>query len=803
MATPTLVLTTNTPATIMAPSVVNVNIGLMTEINIRTSGYTWTAGGGAGEYYTDVSGLGGTLYNVRVFEKQSGQDLNTGFQWTLSAGGTTEYFLEASGGGDPGVWPFKTRQAGTKNGNYRLLDGGVAMGTGLPGDLSTNRMAWGDNPADDNGFNTFYARRTDSSDPDTATMTADYWPEMTEGSAVGSLNAGEFKYDDATDRLYVRLRDDADPDGKADGWLIFDYDLTTSGTTAGNDHHLSTVEWSITRSDGVLANWEARYREVSDPRRTAATISLATKDLRGYSVSLPLSAGTYTFTCKYINADGESASVSASPITVVANTRTKKTVGIGLDYADMPTAVATEGGNNDIEYELESGGSETLAVTISTITGTNAYIHVAGDTGTYTVALSNSEFLHCSAEGLFVDGVTLNPTKVETSTREVINFQGNHQGFANITIGGTYNGNRVKNAFFYDNDPKYCCIINCSVGATHSYSFVGQLSDFGVRDTTVVGNTFGDSTNESVIRTVGGAVRCSFLYNDCDESNIASKSALRTVQCYGLYIHGHLHTEADLRLGTITGASCELVRFDSCVSSMATNTTGHSISEGAFRVTVANNYLGTGNTAITSDSSPDSPIHDCAMICNTLQNNGTVNAQITTLFYVGGTLTDQAQVNNFKFMGNLGVLNPATSYSPRQARVRPSGLSINTQEFDQNVWMDPADFSNSDINEEGSASKTLAEWNALTYVGTDYIKSTTLDSEYLPASPQTITTPPGTYYDLWGNVRGASDVGGAVIATDPGPTAEPPAAVTASALSQRDRADFPDRLAIWKLGDRT
>ena len=95
-------------------------------------------------------------------------DLTDGvkYQWTLSAGGTNEYFLEADGGGDP---------------QLELASfGGLSVwlnGTGIPlktiGSLDLGEWGYGGNSADPINFDTVYIRLSDpleegSWDPDNA-----------------------------------------------------------------------------------------------------------------------------------------------------------------------------------------------------------------------------------------------------------------------------------------------------------------------------------------------------------------------------------------------------------------------------------------------------------------------------------------------------------------------------------------------------------------------------------------------------------------------------------------------------------
>jgi hypothetical protein len=77
------------------------------------------------------------------------------YQWTLSTGGgTTEYYLEASGGGDPGDI-FET---------LYVLENGSEMTNGTGTSLSPGEWDYGN--WDGLGFSTFYVRLTDSADPD-------------------------------------------------------------------------------------------------------------------------------------------------------------------------------------------------------------------------------------------------------------------------------------------------------------------------------------------------------------------------------------------------------------------------------------------------------------------------------------------------------------------------------------------------------------------------------------------------------------------------------------------------------------
>lgn len=76
------------------------------------------------------------------------------FQWTASAHGTAEYYLELSGGGSPSVYEPSSVYADS-----------VALAAGTAGSLTAGTWDWADN--DGLGYATIYVRLADSTDPDT------------------------------------------------------------------------------------------------------------------------------------------------------------------------------------------------------------------------------------------------------------------------------------------------------------------------------------------------------------------------------------------------------------------------------------------------------------------------------------------------------------------------------------------------------------------------------------------------------------------------------------------------------------
>lgn len=78
---------------------------------------------------------------------------NATYRWTLSASGTSNYYLELTGGGNPGLTQPANVQAG-----------GTNLTSATAGSLTASQWGWGN--VDVLGFNTIYVRLSDSADPD-------------------------------------------------------------------------------------------------------------------------------------------------------------------------------------------------------------------------------------------------------------------------------------------------------------------------------------------------------------------------------------------------------------------------------------------------------------------------------------------------------------------------------------------------------------------------------------------------------------------------------------------------------------
>lgn len=94
-----------------------------------------------------------TSTTFKLEDKTRVSIVNSSYQWTLSSSGSNEYYLEAAGGGDPGL----DEPAAVFNNDTRCDRATL-------GSLGSNKWNWGDN--DTLGFSTIYVKNASGSDPD-------------------------------------------------------------------------------------------------------------------------------------------------------------------------------------------------------------------------------------------------------------------------------------------------------------------------------------------------------------------------------------------------------------------------------------------------------------------------------------------------------------------------------------------------------------------------------------------------------------------------------------------------------------
>jgi hypothetical protein len=184
---------------------------------------------------------------TNTFELESIEDrtsiVTSSFQWTASGSGTDEYYLEASGGGDPSSIDNALSSV------VSLYEGGTLMVKGTVGSLSTGEWSYADN--DSLGYNTIYVRLTGGT---------------------------------------------ADPDDKGNGWLTYALGINSTGYTTyvsgGEVHKLVTTISGLSYLEGETVQIKSDGATHPDVVVSSGSITL---DRESYEVTVGLK---YTTTIK-------------------------------------------------------------------------------------------------------------------------------------------------------------------------------------------------------------------------------------------------------------------------------------------------------------------------------------------------------------------------------------------------------------------------------------------------------------------------------------------------------------------------
>lgn len=180
------------------------------------------------------------------------------FQWTASGSGTDEYYLEASGGGDPSITEPVV-----------VTENGDAMTIGTAGTLAAGRWDWADN--DSLGFSTVYVRLTDGADPDS--KATDYVQQSSADVFLEADIGRQVKQDSGNGRASITailttasvtvdiLEDYDDTSAIAAGSWYLDLspisELTSNGSSPGSivtitsDNIGTTTNWDTFRSSDI------------------------------------------------------------------------------------------------------------------------------------------------------------------------------------------------------------------------------------------------------------------------------------------------------------------------------------------------------------------------------------------------------------------------------------------------------------------------------------------------------------------------------------------------------------------------
>lgn len=580
---------------------------------------------------------------------------------------------------------------------------------------------------------------------------------------VGALSQGEWGRSGG--KLYVRMPDDSNP---ADGGI---YALTgywdTSDPGDGKDYSYSFIEWQVILANG--ATWPTQFRYITDPR-TGEQIDLSgTTDTananrpNGMNMGWVLPAGTHTIRCKWTNANGETTTVDTQ-VTIAADTRTEYVVNSedpGADYSSISQALSERSATNNTRLTVEGGHAENIGTGgwFDAITASNFVVAwdglgarpaftyngspagsggaVWGTSGEHTVFYGLDFYVGTG-------GVLLDPN---TQNIRLASSNGTNAAFVSMYA------DRV-NKGFNNNNSGLLLQSNTIDETTFSYSFISDGNTGGQYNGVLLGNDFGPSYDESVVRLSSDENYINLCWNTITESlGKTLKSTLRLAN--GGYYNGYgnklVNGKAFFgRVNPQEAKGCSSVRFEA-------NLCGQSewirFLDDALGVVAVNN--------VVDDQTADSDQFVTGADGFQKRCLAAHNTAVRCRQYVGWGGADDNGINEGnRIAANLCKLNTA---APRGRGVQ---FSL-TDTYVNNVYDDDSsftdvfarEFENGSVVDEMSDTAAL---NAKAWASGNQLASFTLDSEYLPSTDLSVTTEDGVIYDYYGVERDAISYAGAV-----------------------------------------
>lgn len=593
--------------------------------------------------------------------------------------------------------------------------------------------------------------------------------ELTEGT-VGSLAAGEWGVSGGY--LYVRLSDEAAPSDKAGDFIQLSFDVSTTGD--GSSWEECRILWQVEGDGSALADWPDKYRKVIDPRNglDSKEIDLAGQTStnnynrpRGFNFGPVLTQGTFRFKATVTNQSGESSTVTSSDVVIAANSRAVKTVqATGGDHTTLADALSTWGAEDDIEIIIEDGHTENLASSLADVSGKRFRIRQAGS-GTrprFTVTDSSvGYFIRASGEQAVIEDLEILDTTgdyVSTpGTYTVRSFitQANCIAHVNCHVLGdeTY-------ALTYSFSGQVSCegwtIQACTTEACESHHWSSEAGFKPNNSICVIGCSFGRSLTESVIRTTGEPEYFNVLWCDLDNTGAGNsgKSSLRFHE--GDYLHAYgCRLTQDHWLGSANPASergpCIIrseCHYSSNLMPLVTTFLNHALVANC----IATQQADLGNDATQNGNGVN---YFKQLHCTQKLPSGYSSAPVR-----GANNDNQWHANN-RYAANIVALDGTFNAS----YILDIGDDAAT--FENNVFNSTAasliKFARVWVN--GSINRswdTVAQFNTESWASGNSQKDITLDADFIPESPDTVTTEPGVYDDYFGRARGATSWAGAV-----------------------------------------
>lgn len=530
-----------------------------------------------------------------------------------------------------------------------------------------------------------------------------------------------------------------------------------------------------------------QYRLITDPELNRNQLPVDyTADGNYKSIggaSYILSEGSYRINARIRNIAGDTTVIQSGPIDVLPDTRTVVTVNSagGAAHTSLAAAYAAQAGNDQVRFDLADGHTEVVSSTL-VVGGSGWWIRHAG-VGTRPVFTEDGTTMFSGSwrlyENTIYEGFDFDPTwgATETIRGGFVGIKTSGDGgvgMVDLDFGGEFTtgvgGQRLDTAIWMEGEGFPLVAVGCSTTWTSGYSYVGGSGSLIYEGVCLVGNDFGRSSNESVIRTVGPHRYFTSAYNRLEED---SKSALRHSD--GITVWGSFRDKCDggdIWLGAVT-ANATGIRVGR-VDSMKVGgvLAGITIREHAHSLRVVNvisdDYqLGWGFSYDASNG--DYCIDVEFEFCTVVQNG---------YFASGGGGNDSGE-NSVRFYGCLYKITGSPTYV-YDIGDTDSSLGVRGAYNIYDSVGSPSTFA----RRQGAATtyETFAQWSAKAFNINEQQMSFVLASNYVPSVlvPAPLKT---TSIDYWGHSRlGGESYSGAVVANPVVPTFE--ATVSGSHKSQ-------------------
>lgn len=295
---------------------------------------------------------------------------NPTYEWTASGSGTGEFYLEVSGGGDPGI-----ADPGTTTGAITGNDANFANGT--MGSLTASQFDYGDN--DTLGFSTIYVRLADDADPDSKVLDFVKLFQIPKATDHVRIPAGSSAIT-GTDQTAVALGDfirepgHTGAIGSAALPLMIDPDkFEWSGTGTSYVHSIGAIAHDVREAGGSGRETAGLYLTLTaGTTLTVAkgTVGLAMLHGQESTVTTVRVCGSAAIVVLGKGATVTTAYVSAGALYQHCNTTTTSIFGSSKLYTEEAGTITTLNMDGNSQAWLNSTGTITTANMLASYGGT-------------------------------------------------------------------------------------------------------------------------------------------------------------------------------------------------------------------------------------------------------------------------------------------------------------------------------------------------------------------------------------------------------------------------------------------------